>query len=301
MSLASAISALFGTQEPFRPQLQLQEGHSQRYRIEMDNQYSTLAGKRVKTQKLVSDFTRTIVSVPRPRVALTEIHVGPVHFSEQGRPPVRWTFADGLRLPHHLFHIESIEDLKQNAGSAVCEALAEQNRQFSEVFARFPKLPAVYLLIMQVMDIATFDEFSCLLSSSPSLFSSPAKEHRMDTMTSVETPLGFGLYGESSHFRNGDFYSTFLGFSFTGGRACLLCEFRCDATLTMTDGSPGFARTRQGKSYYTGVIHVDVTTGLPVLGTMQEYVFTGQDAKAPQSTCRMVRLELIEEASEGKR
>jgi hypothetical protein len=305
MSLASTISALFSAPEPFRPQLQFKAGHAQRYRIEMENRYFTLRGERVKSQTLATDFTRVIKEVPSPALAFTESRLGPVHFSEQGRPPMRWTFADGVRLPHHLLRAESLEDLKRTTQVSTLDDLFARSQRFGEAFAHLPKLPAVYLLIMQALDIVTMDEFASHICSSPRLFSSTGKELQLESLSSSQSQLGFGMYGDSSNFKNGEFYATFLGYGFAGGRACVVCEYRCDATLSMTDEGAGLARTRQGKSYYSGSLHLDIATGLPVLGTMMEYVFSGQSVggdprrmAAPQSVCRKVRLELVGEGPE---
>jgi hypothetical protein len=301
MSLAKNVYELFSG-DPALPEMKLCAGDTQTYRIEMENDHFDVEGEPIKSQKLSSNFVRTITRVPFSFMASTQIDLTSVQFtSHPGKPPMRWTFAEGLSLPYYLFCGQSEENLQIFFDESQDGEIAEQENEFAEVFTRFPKLPSVYLLIMQVMDIITFEQFASHFSSSSQLFTSPGQELRLPSLSSRQAQMGFGLYGDSSFFRNGDFFTRFLGYGWHEGRACLTFEYRCDGRLDMSDDTAQISRSRRGRSYYSGLLYLDIATCLPVLGTMVEYVIAVQNhtssagqAKVPVAIRRKVRLELLD-------
>ena len=306
MSLADKVCELFD-QNPALPEMQLRAGDTQTYRIEMENDHFDTKGEPVKSHKLASVFTRTITNVPFSFMASTRIDVSSVQFtSHPGRPPMRWSFAEGLSLPYYLFCGQSQEQLRTFAEERLEGEVAGQEKALAQVFTRFPKLPSVYLLIMQAMDIITFEQFASHFSSFSPLYGSPGKEYLLPSLSSRQAEMGFGLYGDSSFFQNGDFFTRFLGYGWREGRACLTFEYRCDGKLAMSDDTAQTPRTRRGRSFYSGLLYLDVSTCLPVLGTMVEFVVATQSqagnagaGEVPTVARRKVTLEFLDSTGGG--
>lgn len=157
MDLSTGIRNLFEN-ITYYPKFNIQAGHIQKYRIEMNNEYLNEKGDIVKRQKLVSDYTRKITDLPHDFYALTEITIDRVEFSsDKIQKPIRWTFAEGLKLPFYLYICNYLDDYKMIAEECDNGLIKQRNQEFADIFSAFPKLPSVDVFIMLAYDIIGFE------------------------------------------------------------------------------------------------------------------------------------------------
>jgi hypothetical protein len=287
------------------PQVKLMQGHEQKYRIEMKNKYLDPEGKCIKTQELISTFSRCITEVSNKYIAASDYCFHNVEFSsKQISKPMRWTFAEGLNIYHYLFCCRTYDMYLVLSEQENKEMIMRQYNKCREVLGRLPKLPSAYLLIMQAYDIIGLESIASQLCSTQELFENPGVEKVLSNLSFLQEQIGLGLYEDSSFFKNGEFRAVFLGMGMYRGRLCSICEYMCDESkVKMTDTGSGVKRTRQGSSYYSGTIYIDIETGLPVLGTMLESYVAMQNKgnesglpEVPIHVRRAIRMEFMEEA-----
>lgn len=75
-----------------------------------------------------------------------------------------------------------------------------------------------------------------------------------------------------------------------------MIEYYCDhSSLRVVDDSKETARSREGNSFYAGIIHIDVDTGLIQAGTMLESIaavqYKGEKKKIPVHVRRRIKTE----------
>lgn len=289
----------------YYPKFNFQLDDAHHYKIEMCNKFLDKRGKVLKTQSLVTHFSKKIVSVPYEIIGLTDITIDKVEYTAKpGDKPMRWTFAEGLVLPHYLFYCHYLDDFSTVAYESENEdgLIAIQKKNFQDAFKKFPKLYSVYLLIMQVYDIAAFDIFASHFFSKPTLFEEPGKASEITSLSASECSIGMGLYSDSSYFRNGFYQAIFHGFTYYNQRLCGIVEYFCDESkVKVIDNAKGMDNIKDGSSYYSGYVYFDVESGMPVSGTMLESVIAtqskGENSEVPVHIRRRIKMDLVD--SEG--
>lgn len=289
----------------YYPKFNFQLNDVQHYRIEMSNKFLDKQGKVLKTQGLVTHFSRKVVNIPYEILGLTDIEIEKVEYAvKPNEKPMRWTFAEGLVLPHYLFYCHYLDDFSTIAYEAEDEKglIAIQKRNFQDAFKKFPKLYSVYLLIMQAYDIAAFDMFTCHFFSKPTLFEEPGKVAEITSLSHSSCSIGMGLYSNSSFFKNGLYYAIFHGFTYYNKKLCGVVEYFCDQSrLKVIDDAKGMDNIKDGSSYYSGYVYFDVESGMPVSGTMLESViavqFKDEKTQVPVHIRRRIKIDLMN--SEG--
>lgn len=302
MQMAESIKDIFN-KNSYYPQIRFEVGHNQKYRIEMNNKFLNEQGDVTKNQKLVTTFTRQITDIPHEFLGLTESNVHSVEFSSNDRQePINWTFAEGLILPHYIFYCHYLDDYNTIRNEVENEngSIRLQMKKFNDIFSKFPKLPSVYLFIMQSYDIAGLDSFTSHICSKPILFENPGKITEIKTLSNTKCDIGMGLYSDNSFFENATVYAIFHGFINYLGKACSVVEYFSDESkVHVKDENKHYDRSREGNSYYSGMIYIDVNTGFIVAGTMLESVIAVQNLGTKKTTPvhirRRVRMELIDD------
>jgi hypothetical protein len=277
-------------------------GQTQKYRIEMKNEYLNPEGSIVKRQKLNSVYSRTLSSVLAPFVALVEYRWESVEFSsEPDKAPIRWKFAAGLSFPNYLFSIRTEQERKFLAQEKVYTKIIKHCESFQSLYQELPKLPSVYLLIMHTFDALSFDAFASAIYSTPKLFENPGVEMELRNLSHQQTGLGLGMYNDASFFKNGVFNATFLGYGKYQHHTCLIFEYYCnESKVKISEKDLNTGRSREGHSYYSGLLYLDSITGLPVMGTMLETYVAVQNKtnnvglpKVPVHIRRYIKCELL--------
>lgn len=294
---------------PLELGIRLIPGHCQHYAIEMLNHYLDRKGQVARRQKLVSTFSRKIVRVLSEITALTVCRWESVSFQTASRKepwtePIQWTFATGLEFNNYLFyanqpgHAQILLDYHHT--------VIDHYRDFYTAYQSLPKLPSVYLLIMQTLDIVAFEMFTSFVHSTPELVRKPGRPVELKHLTNLQSAIGFGFYADSSLFKNGVFYGTFLGYGIHRGETCAIFEYECEgARVQVSEKNQRLNAGRVGHSYYAGLLYLNLGTGLPVLGTMRESYVGVQKSQSmglpeiPVHVRRHVKLELAGDQAAG--
>ncbi|EGD47002.1 hypothetical protein Cpap_1197 [Ruminiclostridium papyrosolvens DSM 2782] len=288
---------------PFDGNMKIKAGNNQKYRISMKNDHLNRDGKIVKKQELISTVQRTILSIPKPFLAITNFLWESVEYTDKpGNKPMRWTFAEGLNFQHSLFCTQSHEKLKK-----ILPDDTILSKSFPEAFGLpllyqdLPRLPSVYLLMMQTFDVMGFETFASVICSNAHCFDNTGEQKQLDYLSNQKVEIGVGLYSDSSFFKNGKFLCRYIGYGLYRNKLCSAFEYSCnESKVRIEDNEISSGAMRGGHSYYSGLIYLDIDTGLPVMATMLEsYVAVQKNksadgiTKIPIHVRRRVEMELI--------
>ncbi|WP_438433526.1 hypothetical protein [Gorillibacterium sp. sgz500922] len=261
-----------------RPVLNLQPGETQAYRITMKNNFLNSKGAIFKWQKLEAEYTRETMEAMTGAYALNQFAFQAVQFSSSQKPePIHWTFAENILLPFYLIGYND-QDAEIRANRELWLKVKHQMAGFQRLFAELPKLPSVYLFLMQVYDIISFEIFTSALTSLRLDRELLHKPTALEKLSGAEFNLGMGLYSEQSLFKNGPFDVTFRGYTLYNGLFCALFHYRCDGSkVRMLDEM--IQAARDGSSYYSGELIIELDSWSILAGTMEEDYLAVQDQR----------------------
>lgn len=288
----------------FKPNLNLQLGKQYTYEIEMENKFLNTKGIVKKQQKLTSNFIKTVEQMPNPYLGILNYSMKKVEFyAKKDAEPMPWHFAEKLEFPQFMYCGNTEEALQAiyNAYNEEGGVIAQTLKGFDDAFVKYPKLYSVYLLIMQVYDIVTVDRLVSHMLSMPELFKEMGKVIEIKSMSQAQCQIDSGLYSEGSVFKNGKFYGIFQGVNYYEGRVCYVVSYYCDESrVKMVDATKDVNRMKNGSSYYSGSIYIDIASGMPVFANMLEQVVAVQqqedcDKQIPTNIRRRINMKLISE------
>lgn len=298
---------------PFKPSpgSTLIRGSERTYKIGMLNYYLDNYGGIYKKQELQSTYTRTVKDLFDEAILFLQYRWDQMIFSNRvpkiPSSPIEWTFARGLAFHSHiLLSNEKINELLEAASAAVS---AEDHKNcfisIQESYKNLPKVPAVYLLIMQTMDILAFENYLSYVFTHASThggwkmgetvrIAPPEQEHL------AAAQIGFGFYSENSIFKNSKFHLTLIGYGTVKGRPCAVFDYYCDHSKVKMQEKDRANVQRNGTSYYSGKVWVDLETCDVEKGEMLESYIAMQegDKKQPVHIRRKVICESVQGGEE---
>jgi len=252
--------------------LKVSKNDISKYRIEMKNDYMNSTGNVTKRQHLESIYTRKITDKIRDYLYLTEISLDKVKYESESKS-LNWTFAEGTTIPFYLFSCRYLKEFEYIKTEIDDGLIRKQLDNLTAIFTRFPKLPSVSLFMLHVFDMVGFENINCHLLSYPLLNNYPGTAIEIQTVSETSTNLTGGSFAEGSFYKNGKVFAVNHGLNLFQNKICMVIEFFCDEAKlkSITDSA-----SKSGSSNYSGVMYIDLKTGLIMKATMKEYLFTTQ-------------------------
>ncbi len=263
------------------------------YKMTMDNSYYNLDDNTVRIQQLHSEYSRTIKENPDENVWFTNIKWNNVKFrNSQDKEWMQWKFPLKTSFDAALYRLPEKEQKNKLFGGNAFNREAEQNDKLTKAFDIFPKLPSVYLMIMQAFDIITFESYISIIHSNNEIMKSEGKFIKIDEISRQQSGLGIGKYDNNSTFTNGDFYLRHLGYGVYNEILCAVFEYYCDNSDVNVSEEKG-REGKQGKSFYQGHLRLNVADGNIVYGDMIENYFNNSEVNKREFIKRNIKVELI--------
>lgn len=287
----------------------LESKAERKYRIEMVNSYLDTLGRVYKRQELRSVYTRIIEEIYEDAIAFLSYRWEKMTFTNRVPKvpvtPLDWTFAEGLQFNSHL--VLSNEKLEEMCLQSEVDVSAEDHqncfKSIEESYARLPKLPTTYLLIMQTLDIIAFENYMSYVHT----YVTTHQGWKLDEWVAIMPPerehmsaakIGFGFYAENSIFQNGKFYLKLTGYGKANGKPCAVFDYYCDHSRVRMQEKEREHVQRNGTSYYHGQVWLDLVRGDVERGTMLESYIALQEGE--KKTPIHIRRKVLCEALTGE-
>ncbi|EPR10509.1 hypothetical protein [Ruminiclostridium papyrosolvens] len=284
----------------FKPQ------DSRAFKIRMDNLYLNSMGKVYKRQQLDSRFTRVINHVYQDAIAFVTNKWDTMSFTNKlpKKPDVSidWTFMQKREFySHMILSNERLEEIKaKNRNIVNSEDYKKCFDSIEKTFSGLPKLPSIYLAVMQTFDILAFDNYLSYIY----VHSYTNKGWNLDQWVKITPPelehtqdakIGLGLYSDNSFFRNGNFYLKFTGYGKANNKFCAVFDYYCDYSQVKMQEKNASNIQRNGTSYYHGQLWVSLDSHDIERGTMLESYIALQEGsvKTPVHIRRRVLCESL--------
>ncbi|MBS5824385.1 MAG: hypothetical protein KID00_11110 [Clostridium argentinense] len=249
--------------------INIDSNHHQKYIINMKNSYLNKSGKIIKWQKLSTEYERVISEEIYNFCALTNINIKKSLFESNKVKKMNWHFGEGHTIPYFLYSANTPSKKKAISNKEVWMKIKDQVEKFTKSFCGFPKLPSLYLYIMQLYDMIAFENFASYFTSVNLSNDNIGKYIEVKTLTSAVANMELGLYSSNSLFRNGEFKVEFLGYTVYKDKSCAILNYICDkSSVKIEDTNNG--QLREGNSYYSGTVLLDTNSFVPLKGSMIE-------------------------------
>lgn len=299
-SLYNILNKPLIVEKHFKPQ----DSHT--FRIRMDNFYLNSMGRVYKRQQLDSSFTRVIGHVYQDAIASVTYRWDKMAFTNKlpKKPDVStdWTFIQDREFySHMILSNERLEEIKaKNRNSISSEDYKKCFDSIEKTFSGLPKLPSIYLAVMQTFDILAFENYLTYVYTH----SYTNKGWNLDQWVKIVPPeqehmpeaqIGFGLYSEDSFFRNGKFYLKFTGYGKAKNQFCAVFDYYCDYSQVRMQEKGESDIQRSGTSYYHGQFWIGLDSHDIERGTMLESYIALQEGsiKTPVHIRRRVLCETL--------
>lgn len=246
-------------------------GYKTFFHITMDNYTINMETGVQSKSVLRSFFSREIYEIPVENVGYTKYEFLETEFMSQNKKEFKpWTFAKNAEFYSCLFCIQD-KHLKREYYSE-----AEKERPLPSLqnsFAKFPKLPSVYLLAMQAIDVITFDAFLCMANSEFFKTEFNVKYSHIDEMAKRYIPIGTGIYSNSSYYLNDELYLRLLGETIYQETDCWIFNYSSEPSDIYMENEK--VRTAlKSKSLYSGIIYISKLNGDLVYGELNEHIIS---------------------------
>lgn len=264
----------------------INKGYITEYQITMNN-YSIALEKGTQTKSILkSVFLREIYEVPTDNVGYTKYTMLDTEYMGIGEESFKkWTFAKNMDFYSCLYCLRD-KAMKEAYYREAEEKLPIPS--LTQSFERFPKLPSVYLLVMQAIDVITFDAFLCMANSELSTEICTVKYIKIEEMAQRNIPIGTGIYSNSSYYLNDELYIRMIGDTEYGGDECWIFEYSSNPADIYVENKK-FNTALKSKSLYSGKMFVSKIDGDILYGELDEDVVAM--GKSKKFTKRVVILE----------
>lgn len=238
--------------------------------ITMENYHVDMKTGRVATSVLKSIYTRKIYELLHEEVGLARYTMKETEYKGMGQNEFKkWTFAAGAVFYNTLYELRGIsyeEALKQYESSN-----KKLYPDFDECFSRYPKLPSVYLLIMQALDIISLDSYLSLINTRLYTDEIHTEYKKIEELSGKRTGIGASLYADTSYYYNDDFYVRLIGYGCFAGKRCYVFDYDSKPSeVYMKELTSEHAK--KNKSIYHGRVYIDKKDGELLGGEMNENV-----------------------------
>lgn len=244
-------------------------GYKQNYSIYMKNYTINSETGEQSVSELKSSYHREIYSEPAPQVGYTKYILDKTEYKPQSSEEFKsWTFAKNAEFYSCLYYLLD----KEVKESYYKEAEKESPYpSLAESFSKYPKLPSVYLLVLQAIDIITLDAFVCMVNSSFPEAEYSTEYSKIEELAGKNIEIGAGIYSNSSYYWNNNLYARFVGKGVYNNQACWLVDFDSAPSEIFMEHLK-MKNAKKSKSLYSGCIYISVETGDLLYGELDEDV-----------------------------
>ena len=255
--------------------------------IEMKNYSFMLDTGEEKVSILRSKFYREIYKLAWHNVGFTRYNFTETEYKASAESDFKpWTFAKDAEFYNCLFCLRS-----QFLKDAYYREAGKESPipPLSESFSKYPKLPSVYLLVMQAIDVITFDAFMCMVNSQLFTKKFDVNYSSVDEMYKRNIEIGSGVYSKQSYYLNNKLYVRLSGETVYNGKKCWVFNYSSDpSNIYMEHIKLDIAL--KSKSLYSGCFYLLKSTGDIVYGELDEDVVSrGKNKKYSKRTVILKR------------
>lgn len=237
--------------------------------ISMKNYYVNMKTGGVSTEIIRSAYEREIYELLDETVGLVKYKVKSTEYLRRGQKDfAKWNFAKDAGFYNLLYSISGFED------KSVLYDMAGKRKLFptvEESFSRYPKLPSVYLLIMQALDIITLDSYTSLINTNWPTNEISVKYKRIEELSNISTGIGAGQYSDTSYYRNAEFFVRLIGAGKCSEKTCWIFDYFAEPSeVYMKEMNSD--NSKKNKSIYSGRVYIDKKNGEILRGELNENV-----------------------------
>ena len=261
-----------------------QDKHEKHFSISMHNTH--ICEGKMWQEILKSDYTREVIFRPMEQVAFYKYTLLKTTYKDyrKGKNMV-FSFAQGLSFYHVLYSLKNKEERDKliHMGKAK-DPLAP----IEDVFTHLPKLPSVYLVMMQIYDIIGLQAFCSFIYSKDWICNNWTE---IKSFSNQGIDMGLQKGKEKSIYQQNAFYMNYLG------RTNEEEIFEYQADPAETSFQLGKSQPLKNYSIYDGNLFLSREDLDLSKGQMKEVVLAKN--KEGKSTYRKIYLEKVEERSSG--
>lgn len=247
----------------------IRKGYSQKFSITMTNYNLDMGTGKEYTSELKSDYSRCIYEIPKENLGFAKYKVYNTYYrANEKSEDKRWSFAANAEFYHCLYTLsdKAIKEEYYKESETV-----KPYPTLEESFSKYPKLPSVYLLVMQVMDIISIDSFLSLINSNCINSEISTEYVKISELSNKNISIGAGIYSENSYYYNSDFYIRFVGKGKHNNRECWLVDYYAEPSEVYMEQIYN-KNSKKNKSLYSGCIYISTDEGEVIYAEMKEDV-----------------------------
>lgn len=242
----------------------LNSDKSKEFIISMTNKFINTKTGEIYTTSLKTKYIRSIYYRPMENLAFIKYVIVESSYREKNNEGYKkWSFARGFEFYNAIYALKD----KSNKKMLLEESKSEKPFEtIEESFNRLPKLPSVFLLMMQVFDILAFDSFVSFIHSEEELKDNTNKFIKVIELSNQSINMSIGGDFKQSNFVHGNFYMSYLGESHTYEIFDYYAE---DSDVIFENVN---SKVRKNKSLYSGKILLSKEDGDLYQGYMHELI-----------------------------
>ncbi len=247
------------------------ENYRADFEISMNNYSLYLETGLESTSVLRSNYSREIYEIPISGVGYAKYCLMDTQYKANGETEFRkWSFAKDADFYNCLFCLQD-KDLKDDYCRGGLRDSPIPN--LTDSFSKFPKLPSVYLLVMQAIDIITFDAFMCMANSDLYQVVFSTDYQSVDEMVQRHIGIGAGVYSKKSYYLNDRLYVRLAGETLYKGEECWIVDYSSEPSDIYVEHSK-IRTARKSKSLYSGCIYLSKKDGDILYGELDEDIIS---------------------------
>lgn len=268
----------------------IQLGYKQNYTIHMKNYTLNTDTGEESVSELKSNYHREIYEVPAPQVGYTRYILDNTFYkSEKSNNFITWNFAKENEFYHCLYCLTDTNLKNEYYQEGELES---PYPSLEESFRKHPRLPSVYLLVMQAFDIITFDAFVSMINSSFMKITYSSEYSKIEELAERNIDIGTGIYANSSYYKNKNLFIRFIGKGVYQNQSCWIIDLDAEPSdVYMKEKNSG--KMKSSKSLYSGCIYLSVETGDLLYGELEE------DVVATDKSHKFTKRKIIIKNGEG--
>lgn len=242
----------------------LESNKSKEFIVAMTNEIININSGEIYTTSLKTKYKRLIYERPTENVGFVKYLIEETLYREKNSEDfMTWSFAKGFEFYNAIYALKD----KSYRNKLFNET--ENEKPFETVeesFNRLPKLPSVFLLMMQVFDILAFDSFLSFVHSQAELKNNLHKYIKVEELSNQNIDMSIGGGFEHSNYKQSDFYVSYLGES----QIYEIFDYYAESSDVLFGNSS--SKMRKNKSLYSGRILTSKEDGDIYQGYMQEFI-----------------------------
>jgi hypothetical protein len=242
----------------------LKNKKSKEFTISMTNEFINTSSGEIYVTSLETKYKRFIYEKPIESLGFVKYIVDETRYRKKDSEDfMTWSFAKGFEFYNAIYA------LKDKAYKDILIEESAYKKPFETVeesFNKLPKLPSVYLLMMQVFDILAFDSFLSFIHCQEDVEKSLKQYMKIEELSNKNIDMSIGENFEHSNFKHNDFYIAYLGESYIYE----IFDYYADSSDVIFGDLN--SKMRKNKSLYSGKVLVSKEDGDIYHGYMHELI-----------------------------